>query len=179
LTWNAPITWTVGQTVTFSQLNSQIRDNMLETAAAKATTAGSLFAGTGANSLAERIPNQGTTLASDTCTSSTFVDMGGGAGASLTITSGPKALVVHSATMANSTVNAQCLTSLDISGATTSLASDTRALRHISATANASFGGSYLTVYAVTSGSNTFLMKYRVSGGTGTFDDRRVAAVPF
>jgi hypothetical protein len=32
---------------------------------------------------------------------------------------------------------------------------------------------------SLTSGSNTFQMKYRVSSGTGTYDDRRIWVMAF
>lgn len=51
MAWTAPRTWTTGEVVTASHMNTHVRDNLLETAPAKATTAGDLFVGTGANAL--------------------------------------------------------------------------------------------------------------------------------
>jgi hypothetical protein len=50
--WTAPRSWTTGELVTAAMLNTHLRDNLLETAPAKVTTAGDLLYGTGANALA-------------------------------------------------------------------------------------------------------------------------------
>jgi len=48
--WSAPRTWTTGELVTAAMLNA-LRDQLLETAPAKVTTAGDLVRATGANAL--------------------------------------------------------------------------------------------------------------------------------
>ena len=53
MAWTAPQTWTLGQVVQPSDMNTQVRDNLGETAAAKAATTGYLFRVTGANELEE------------------------------------------------------------------------------------------------------------------------------
>ena len=53
MAWTAPQTWTLGQVVQPSDMNTQVRDNLGETAAAKAATSGYLFRVTGANELEE------------------------------------------------------------------------------------------------------------------------------
>lgn len=55
MAWTAPRTWTTGELVTAALLNTHVRDNLLESAAAKVTTAGDLVYATGANALA-RLP---------------------------------------------------------------------------------------------------------------------------
>ena len=54
MVWSAPATWTVGQVVTAANLNTHLRDNLLETAPAKVTTDGDIVVATGANAL-ERV----------------------------------------------------------------------------------------------------------------------------
>lgn len=49
--WTAPRTWTTGELVTASMLNVHVRDDLLETAPGKVTTAEDLIVGAGANSL--------------------------------------------------------------------------------------------------------------------------------
>lgn len=51
MAWTAPRTWVTGETVTAALMNTHVRDNLLETAAAKVTTAGDIVYGTAANSL--------------------------------------------------------------------------------------------------------------------------------
>lgn len=55
MAWTAPRTWTAGEVVTGSIQNTHIRDNLLETATAKAMSAGDLFYATGSGALA-RLP---------------------------------------------------------------------------------------------------------------------------
>jgi hypothetical protein len=54
MAWTAPSTVIVGQLLTDTLWNQQVRDNMLETAAAKVTTAGDTVYATAANALARR-----------------------------------------------------------------------------------------------------------------------------
>lgn len=56
MAWTSPLTWEDGVVYTAAQMNAQIRDNLLETGPAKATTLGDMVRATGANAL-ERIPN--------------------------------------------------------------------------------------------------------------------------
>jgi hypothetical protein len=52
MAWTAPRTWLSGEAVTAALLNTHVRDNLLETMAAKAVAADDLFQGTAANALA-------------------------------------------------------------------------------------------------------------------------------
>jgi hypothetical protein len=52
MAWTAPRTWVTGETVTAALMNTHVRDNLLQAAAAKVTTAGDVVYATGANALA-------------------------------------------------------------------------------------------------------------------------------
>lgn len=52
MAWSSPRTWVALEVLTASLLNTHLRDNLLETAPAKVTTAGDLVYATGANALA-------------------------------------------------------------------------------------------------------------------------------
>ena len=52
MAWTAPRTWTTGEIVTAAHMNTHVRDNLLESAPAKATTAGDVFYATAANTIA-------------------------------------------------------------------------------------------------------------------------------
>lgn len=52
MAYTAPRTWVVGEVLTAALLNTHLRDNLLETAVAKATTAGDTVYATAANALA-------------------------------------------------------------------------------------------------------------------------------
>lgn len=51
MAWTAPKTWAIAELVTASQLNTHLRDNLLETAPGKVTTKGDSVWGTGANAI--------------------------------------------------------------------------------------------------------------------------------
>lgn len=181
MAWSAPMTAVAGSVFTAAQFNQFVRDNLLETAPAKATTAGAHFAADGVNSIAERISATATALASDTTTSTTYTDLSGGAGPSVTVTTGVSALVIVHAQSANSGAGSARM-GYDVSGATSIAAADNRATGILgvagaapNASAIALHNGSLLTL---TPGSNTFTAKYRVSSGTGTFEHRRIIVFP-
>ena len=51
MAWTAPRTWVTAEVVTAALMNTHVRDNLLETASAKVTTAGDLVYATAANAL--------------------------------------------------------------------------------------------------------------------------------
>lgn len=51
MTWTAPRTWVTTELITSSQMNTHVRDNLLETAPAKVTTKGDSVWSTGANAI--------------------------------------------------------------------------------------------------------------------------------
>lgn len=156
-----------------------IRDNFAETAVAKATQSGSIFAGTGTNSVAERVPSADFVTNAETTTSTSYTNLAT-VGPSVTVTSGAKILIGVNAEVGNNTVNAGSLMSVDISGAHTAAATDTYCFGGTSSTANASDRGSMMVLLtSITPGSSTYTAKYRVSSGTGSFDDRRLTVIPF
>jgi len=171
MTWQAPITWTTNQTVTSAQLNAQIRDNMLETAPAKATTAGYHFASNGTNTIAERaiLDQVIDTLESTAVTTYTNLATDG---PTVTMTTGVKALVWHTAQCSNSGVGS-ALTSFEITGATTTVASDARCIQS-DGVAAATWRFGTTSLMATTPGSNTFHMQYKAGSGTATFQKRRM-----
>lgn len=176
--WQTPPTWTVGQMVTSSQMNI-LSANLNETAVAKATTSGGYPVSTGVNSLAERVIGFDSVATGVTHTNQNFSDLLNSIGPTVTVTSGPRAIGMHSSYLDNSNVNSTSLTALEISGATTYAATDNLALSMTSSTVNAHLRASYVCVYEMMPGSNTFRMKYRVSGGTGQFNLRRLTVLPF
>jgi len=62
MAWTAPRTWTTGELVTAAFLNTHVRDNLLETAPAKVTTAGDLVYATAANTLTRLAIGSATTV---------------------------------------------------------------------------------------------------------------------
>jgi hypothetical protein len=113
---------------------------------------------------------------SQTTTSTSYTDLTT-SGPAVTVTTGTKALVIVSSTSSNSSTLNLCFMSFAISGATTSSASDNRAFRSYTASSGAFSRGSTATAVTLTAGSNTFTAKYKVSAGTGTFEDRQIFVI--
>lgn len=179
MAWGTPLTAVANAALTAAQWNASVRDNLLETAPAKASNAnGGYFVTTGTNTIAERNLLQDYVGTAETTTSTSFTDLAT-TGPSVTATTGSRALVALTASVSNSTVNALSSMGFDTSGATSVSATAAAALRFTSATANATVEASYLTVQNMISGSNTLTAKYGVSAGTATFTYRRVIILPF
>jgi hypothetical protein len=181
MAWSTPLTAVSNATLTAAQWNASVRDNLLMTAPALATTAGSIFAATGTNTIAQRIPDSNAISGTETTTSTTYTaTLSGGAGSAgpaVTLTTGPKALVAFHCRQSTSVAATNVWTSVAISGATSISASDSWATSY-DLTGQLYHGLTYLEEN-LTAGSNTFTMSYRVSGGTGTFSTRRINVIPF
>lgn len=159
---------------TAAQFNQFVRDNLNETAPAKATQAGSHFVGTGVNSIAERLGQSDLITTLQTTTSTSYTDLAT-VGPSFTTTTGPLAWVF----LYNSSLNSGSTASLmsyTVSGASSVSAQDAQSIG-VSGTNGGRFGAVFLQS-GLTAGSNTFTCKYRVGGGTGTYADRRIAVFP-
>lgn len=174
MAWNAPITFVANAVLTAAQLNAQVRDNLSETAPAKATAANRIMVTTGANAIEEREIVDAIVEAEQTTTSSTYADMAT-VGPTVTLTTGTKALVLINAQLKHATVGGIAWASFAVSGATTDAAIDGRAILYETATAG---GGGVrcgaASLIALTAGTNTFTMKYKESGsGTEASIGRR------
>jgi hypothetical protein len=183
MAWTTPLTAVANASLTAAQWNASVRDNLLTTAPALATTAGSFFATTAANSIAERIPtaNSVTGSAETTTSTSYTATLSGGAGTSgpaVTLTTGPKALIAFHCRQSTSISTTNVWSSVAVSGASAISASDNWALSMDIVSSQIIHGMAYLEPN-LTAGSNTFTQQYRVSAGTGTFAARRINVVPF
>lgn len=165
---------------TAAQFNQYVRDNLNETAPAKAVNAGGYFVATGVNAIAERTAGSDLINASETTASTSFVDLAT-PGPAVTKTTGTSAFVAVYGLVSIDTAGVSALMSFAVSGATSASASDTRAVSYQppSVAAARSIRASAVTLLdGLTPGSNTFTAKYRVTGGTGTFNNRRIAVLP-
>ncbi|HEY5986437.1 MAG TPA: hypothetical protein VIV12_08685 [Streptosporangiaceae bacterium] len=176
MAWSTPTTFVSGNALTAAQMNI-ISGNLNETAPAKATTAGGYFVATGSNAIAERVGDEQIITTSQTTTSTSFTDLTT-VGPELTVTTATRALVVVTAQCSNDTSTNSCRMSWAASGATTLAANDNRCLM-LSGTGD-TIAGSFVTMYtSFTAGSNVITAKYRVSGGTGTWLNRRLLVLPY
>lgn len=182
MAWTTPLTAVASTALTAAQWNASVRDNLLMTAPPQATTAGSIIAVAGTNSIVQRIPGQFAVAGGETTTSSTYTGtLSGGAGSAgpgFSITTGPKALVAFHCRQSTSVSTTNVWTSVGVSGASTIAASDSWALSMDIVSSQIFHGLTYVET-GLTAGVNTFQMQYRVSGGTGTFATRRLNVVPF
>jgi len=179
MAWTPPFTAVDGNTLTAAQWNSGVRDNLNETAPAKATTAGGYFVATGTNAIAQRVMNDNTVAAQEDTTSTTYANLTT-PGPTVTLTTGTSALVIVSAMVAGPGLGNSCHADFDISGATTRAADDTTCLR-VEHDTNEFNRMSVMTRVSLNAGSNTFTMKYKTgtAAATARFRDRNLIVIPF
>lgn len=177
MAWTTPLTAVANSALTAAQWNASVRDNLLETGPAKATTAGRLLVTTGANSIAERAISTNYVDATQSTTSTSYTDLTT-SGPAVTVTTGTSALVIVTAQINNSDANTTAA-SFEISGASSLSPDDQRALVQDSTAGNFEDVRASIIEYVtgLTAGSNTFTMKYRVVGGTGGFRRRRLTVI--
>lgn len=164
MAWTVPPVWVTGTIVSASQLNTYVKDNLLDldrrttiTADYEATSETTTFL-TYSHLLPSAAPNPAVTV--------TVGDTG-------------KALISFSANMNNNTAGKASFAAVTVTGATTRAASDGEAVILASATAGLGGVASYTYLLpGLTPGVNTFTLVYRVDGGTGTFSDRRLLVTP-
>jgi hypothetical protein len=180
MAWTAPMTAVAGSVFTAAAFNTHIRDNLAETAPAKATRPGGFFVTSATNAIAERVPSEALTTAPDSTTATSFGNLAASTGPSVTVVTGVQAFVIITADLVCDTNAQSARAAFTVSGATTLEASDQRAIRNIreSVTNNGQFSGVFLV--PLTPGTNTFTMVYRTSGtSTSTFANRRIGVLPF
>lgn len=182
MAWTAPKTFTANSTLTASDLNTYLRDNMLETSAAKASNPGGTFAVTGANAIAERLGAQAYVATSESTNSATYAALTT-AGPAVTVTTGVNAWVLLYCNSLHTTqVNATARMSYAVSSSTVSASSDNRAVAMSHPVANRGIRSGIAILHTgLTAGSNIFTTQYKtnVTTATTTFSDRRIAVIPF
>lgn len=181
MAWTAPKTWTAGSVLTAAELNTHVRDNLLETLPAKASAAGQVGVATGANTIAARTCPSSIVSASEGVVATSYGAISGGtAGPTLSsLTTGATVFVLLSCNMTNSTGGAASYMSYAVSGDTTDASADTRALYYESSNAGDLIGFGSMFPHSVNAGTNTFTSQYKVGAGTGTFGSRRIAVLNF
>lgn len=176
MAWTAPMTFTSNTVLTAAQLNTHLRDNLLETAPAKATTAAGYFVTTGMNAIVERVIRQAFVNPTETTTSNSFTDLTT-PGPAVTAGTGSEALVLFAAQLTHSAADFS-LVSVEVSGASSISPSDDYALASQQGTSLMQ-SGHFMYFSNLVPGTNTFTLKYRVGSGTGSFRRRRIVVMPF
>jgi hypothetical protein len=178
--WTAPTTAISGMVFSAAIFNASVRDNLNVTAAGIATSAGRLIVTTAAKVVTERNPDTDVVGTSQATASTTYVNLAT-TGPTVTITTGTRALVILGCSASNNVVGNAARMGIDVSGATTSAASDTNSYMISSGNASDAYQGCWTTLYdPINAGSNTFQAKYRaVTAGSASFSNRVVSIMPF
>jgi hypothetical protein len=178
MAWTTPITAVANSAFTAAQFNASVRDNLLETAPAKATTVSGIFVATGANSIAQRIPGSDTVPTLQTTGTTSFVDLAT-VGPQVTLTTGANALVMYGGWITNSTAGSRAAMSYAVSGANTIAAADTTSMIHEPSGALRWIGMSRVVMQTgMSTGSTTFTCKYKALADTANFQQRMMAILP-
>ena len=179
MAWTAPRTYVSTEVITASILNTDLRDNLLETAPAKATADSGFIVTTAANTVIQRTPQTATITTSETTASTSYTDLAT-TGPNITATTGTKVLISMVVQLGNNTLGGRCHVSFAVTGASSISAVDITAVMLESDPANqAARIGVTQILDTLTGGSNTVTMKYRVGAGTGTFLNRKLSVIPF
>ena len=176
MTWTSPMTAVSGAVFTAAQFNTNLRDNLNETAAALATAAGQIAVSDGANSLSIRTPVTAYIAANDTTTSVTYANIGTFGPVLYNVAAGTQALV----TICNQSMNGATTAAYmgcGISQGNTRAESDDRSTVVISA----QYQSASITILEQSltpAGNNEFCAHYRASSGTAYFLYRRIIIIP-
>lgn len=178
MTWSAPMTAVAGATFSAAEFNQYVRDNLNETAPAKATAASQLFVSTGANAITTRSPSTARVNTSQSTASTSYVDLAT-PGPSLSVATGTIAIVSFAASQANNTLNSACLCSVAVSGASSVAASDDWCILSDGVQAGnfVRYGMTHVFT-GLTPGTNIFTMKYRAGSNTASFQAREISIIP-
>jgi hypothetical protein len=176
MAWSAPMTAVSNSVFTAAQFNTFIRDNLNETAPAKASTSGAHFAVSGTNEISERISTTTNLLIAETTTSTSYTDLTT-IGPAVTVETGPMALVLVHGSIENTGAGSSRM-AYEVTGDSSIAPADNRGI--------GTFGVAGVGIVAsgvalhddLTPGTNTFTAKYRVASGTGTFQSRRIVVFP-
>lgn len=181
MAWTAPMTAVAGSVYTAAQFNTFVRDNLNETAPAKARTAGGYFVTSATNQIAERTVAHAVVNTADTTSATSYSDLDNTDGPTVDVTTGSVALVSVGGRIGGGTVATQSVKmAWEVSGASSVSAADPWAagVVGIGSTGFAYCSRAYL-VEGLTPGVNTFTAKYSVSSGTGTYSARSLLVMPF
>jgi hypothetical protein len=180
MAWSTPITVATNDILSAAQYNQSIRDNLLETAPAKATSSGNWFTVSGTNQISERNMSSAVVNTSDQTTSTTYADLDS-TGPSVTVNC-LAAMVFISARMRNlaATDGKGAYVSVEVSGATSISASDSWMISSAGVKSGnpERMGSSH--GFVLTPGDNTFTMKYKCQTGytPAQFEQREIVVIP-
>jgi hypothetical protein len=172
------MTAVAGSTFTAAAFNTHVRDNLQETAPAKATAPSQLFVSTGPNAIAVRVPATDFVAATESTTATSYTDLAT-PGPSVGAVTGTIAIVFFAASASVATNNTAAAYSVAVSGATNLPASDTWAVQEDGISAgNWTRHGSTHVFTGLTPGINTFTMRYQAGASNTSFKNREISVIP-
>lgn len=178
MAWTVPMTFTANTVLTAAQLNTHLRDNLLETTTAKASTSSQIFAAEGMFRIAARTPSVASVTTSETTTSGEWVDLAT-AGPSVSVVTGTRAIVWMSCNTQNSGTAGGNNITYELSGDTERDPLYSTSLRFDGVTAANPMSFSMVDFNTTLNpGTNVFTMKYRRGSGTATFSNRQICVWP-
>ncbi|MFJ8049795.1 hypothetical protein [Streptomyces luteogriseus] len=176
MAWSAPMTAVASSVFTAAQFNTFLRDNLNETAPAKASTSGAYFTVSGTNEITERVPETESVLIAETTTSTSYTDLTT-LGPTVTVETGPFALVLVHGSVENTGAGSSRM-AYEVSGASSIAPADNRGIGTFGVAGAGVVASGVALHQDLTPGTNTFTAKYRVASGTGTFQSRRIVVFP-
>jgi hypothetical protein len=177
MAWSTPLTAAANATLTAAQWNASVRDNLLMTAPALATTQGAHWVSSGPNGITERFMVSNTVGTTETTASTSYAALAT-AGPGALVTSYGRVMVLFGCEVTNNTGGSRSLMSYAVSGATTVAGQDGSAVTFTAPTAAYVVQASRVILQTVTSGNNTFTAQYRVLANTGSFGQRTMLLFP-
>jgi hypothetical protein len=173
--WNPPAAFTNGAVLTAAQLN-QLRDSLLETAVAKATTAGRFLVANGLNAVVERAVVADTANGTAATASASYVKI---VAPTVTVATGDSAMVHWAVQTTSATAGAVGYCAIEIPTSSITADDDNAIVFEVSAANDVGRSGMSWHVTGLTPGNNTFNMMYKSGGGqTVTFSRRHLWVLP-
>lgn len=178
MAWTAPMTAVAGATFAAAQFNAYVRDNLNETAPAKATAASQLFVSTGPNAIATRVPTTASIATLELLGTQAYSDLAT-PGPMVTVATGTIAIVSFAAALSVATSDTSIWVSAYVSGASTVLPSDAWSIQ-----ADGISGGNYVrygmthVFTGLTPGTNTFGLQYKAGASMSYFRNREISVIP-
>lgn len=179
MAWTTPMTFVPGNVLTAAQLNTHLRDNMLETAPGRASVLNSIFVSQSPFRIEERTIKANRVATSQSLTTSSYADLAT-VGPSVTCTTGTSAIVFLNSTFTPAVTDTGCGMSFAVTGDSDRSAADKDAILIDGTTGgNALRVGTNIFVSGLTPGVNVFTAKYKSSGNNSTtFNDRFIGVLP-
>lgn len=181
MAWTAPMTFASNTVLTSAQLNTHLRDNLIELAPAKASQAGGFFTTEFPNRIEQRIPKSHALDVTEFSKRSDWGDLGT-PGPRVTVNTGTSAMVFLAAEMSAITEDATVAMGYEISGATFREPSDSSSVMIEGLNPNQWTRWCNMVIETeLNPGLNTFTCKYKASDedNDSGWDDRAITVIPF